>query len=366
MKKNIIPLLAVTALTLTSCERTIYDVFDAVEPQLLLHAQMNVEDSEHFVYLGLSAQNGLTELDEGSVRCFVNGELVAEGIESPKEEVEDEKYGTYDIEDQNMDIYMLPKSASEAKQKRFAIKASFKAGDAVRIEAEGKASGQAFEAWSEVTVPKAPAIQISSIDDDGGYGASFKMRIRGTDVKGESSYYRLNVRMSGDVVMKLNDRVTYEEYEKSGTITPQYVDIEHDNDPILLDGAAASDDLDYYDTSENAFMTFSDNLFADGDFSVSFTTHNRDDNLNYVEDFLYCKEFDLRRVVEVIVTGISREEYNYLKSIAMYSATEGDTMFIEPVSITDNVENGYGLVSICNPAIAETEVSFHGNLQYTY
>jgi len=304
-----------------SCTKELDYHRDDIKPMLTLNAQLSTAEDIHIVSLSISTDITVTKIKSGSVKCFVNGNSVGESWildgDKPLHPSEDEFVWNPTPEDMNQTCY--------------AFKASFKAGDVVRIEAT--ANDGEYAAWSEVTVPEAPDFKVadtssvwskdkSRIDD-------LKFVLKGNDLKGKDSYYSINV------------------YIPELDAHPR---LDKGNDPILLDGGTAGD-MDIFGTSDNSYNVFSDNLFKDGSFTLSFTVPSYwlmdiDENGDYSATHygLEC--------IQVLMNGISREEYHYLKSLSIYDNIGGGSGLTEPISFPDNVNGGIGIVSVANPTVA--------------
>lgn len=341
-------LAAVVGLTAGACTKDIDFHRDDIKPLLMMNSQMTVGDTLHLVYLAISKDVSIEKISSGTVKCYVNDELAAEGVL-------DERHDETFITDEETDVYGF--KAGETRQTRFSFKADFKPGDVVRIEAE--ANGGAYKASSEVTVPKAPAIDtpdtILQVAPGHQYIYQYKIRAKGKDIAGEDNYFRIKAGYSvaETIFVKATE---YEEAKRVVRSEPlKYLSIDKGNDPILKDGAPA-DELDLAGAAINSFNVFSDAMFADGTFNIGFT----------VEDFVSSSvpfvSSDMDKIESevtfyTIVNGLTAAEYHYLKALSIYDYLDGDTSLTEPVSFPNNVEGGVGLVSVCTPAVAT--VKFH-------
>ncbi len=350
-----ISLLAVTAASFCACVKELTFHRDDIRPQLTVNAQMIVGDTLHTVYLSISKDERIAKINSGSVKCYVNGDFVADGTLDTRDDKlfikEDHHQSAYHYDGQD---YVL-NTAGKTKQTRYSFKADFKPGDVVRIEAE--ADGGAYKAYSEIIVPKAPV--ISSVDtlrqNKPGYNFSYlyKIRLKGKDIIGEDNFYRIITGRS--IIDKMTSYATEDEEARTWEDRQgfQYIELDKGNDPILNDGAPA-EELDLAGASENTFRVFSDKQFADGTFNIGFYLDD-DDILSRPQGVLNFNRMDSETTLSVIVYGITKEEYHYLKALSVYIYQDGDTSMTEPVSFPDNVEGGVGLVSICTPAVANVK-----------
>ncbi len=332
-----------------SCEKEMDFHRDDIEAQLQMNAQMCVGDTVHAVYLAVSRDVRIENISSGSVTCFVNGKKVADGAldNSPDETFLKEGSGA-----------VGGLAPSYARQTRFTFKADFQPGDVVRIEAE--ANGGAYKAYSEVTVPDAPSISIADTvcqqNQAVTYGdLVYRIRIKGQDIKGENSFYRLTADYDRTDRMYRDDDWLDENERRLVVQSSEGLRIDKGNDPILQDGAPA-EDIDLTGASENIYNVFSDRLFKNGSFSITFSVDPEFVQMPTGYEFQYA-ECDV--TFNARVWGISEDEYNYLKALSIYDYTDGDATFTEPVSIPDNVEGGVGFVSISAPSTASVKFTRH-------
>lgn len=340
----------VLSILLYSCTKELTYHRDDIEPQLLVNAQMTVGDTLHVVYLAISNDVTVEKIKSGSVRCLVNGKPSADAVLDDRDD---------DLFITNERTGLLDNKASQMKQARFSFKADFKPGDIVRIEAE--ANDGAFKAASEVIVPKAPEIVIADTlyqkdpsKPDSFTSGEYRIRLKGKDFAGENNYYRIKMGFSRIDKMFKNADKDNDAKEWDSIWDFHYITLDKGNDAILNDGAPV-DDLDLYDTSENLFRVFSDKMFADGTFNIGLTTPSLavNENPSSTEEFDHAES---ESTLSVIVSGITEEEYHYLKALSIYLFRD-ESIMTEPVSFPDNVEGGVGLVSISTPNIAS--VKFH-------
>ena len=364
--KNINHIFSVAALSvlLCSCTKDVTYHRDGIEPQLLVNAQMTVGDTLHLVYLAISKDVTVEKIKSGSVRCLINGKPAVDAVLDDRDD---------DLFITNERTGLLDSKASEMKQTRFSFKADFKPGDIVRIEAE--ANDGEFKAISEVVVPKAPEIMITDTlyqkdpsKPDSFTSGEYRIRLKGKDFAGENNYYRIKMGFSR-IDKMFKDAVEDNEAKEWSSIQDfQYITLDKGDDVILNDGAPV-EDLDLFDTSENLFRVFSDKMFADGTFNIGLTMPSLGVNGNPSPTEDKFDRAESESTLSVIVSGITEEEYHYLKALSIYMFRDG-TIMTEPVSFPDNVEGGVGLVSISTPSIAS--VKFHrtfsegGGVIWTY
>lgn len=341
-----------------ACTKDIDFHLKDIRSQLIVNAQMTVGDTLHLVYLAISKDVSVEKINSGTVKCYVNGNFVADGKPDSRDDdlfiKEDlHLYGHYYSDIYNREVYSAgPNAAGKNKQTRYSFKADFKPGDLVRVEAEAEADGKTYKAYSEVVVPKAPEFSISdTLAQKDSYGTSiYRIRVRGKDITGEDNFYRI---LSGRSIIDKKIRYANEREEaKTWEETTDYsfVKLDKGNDPILNDGAP-SEDIDLAGASENTFRVFSDRQFSDGTFNIGFSV-NAGDIIIGPHGLLDYDRMESETTFSVIVRGITKDEYYYLKALSIYDYLDGDTTLTEPVSFPSNVVDGIGLVSISTESVA--------------
>ena len=340
---------AATAAFFCACEKEVDFHRDDIPAQLQMNAQLYVGDTIHAVYLAVSKDIKVESVTSGNVACFVNGAKVADGVRDDRDDALFERESSTEADGF---------SASGMRQTRFTFKADFHPGDIVRIEAT--ANGGACKAYSEVTVPYAPAISIADTVCQQNPAVTYsdqvyRIKLQGQDIKGENSFFRLTADYERKDDLYCDwDWVSEDERHLVNRRSDGLM-IDKGNDPILQDGAPA-EDVDLTGASENIYNVFSDRLFKDGSFSMVFSVDPDFVQMPTGYAFLYA-ESDI--TFNARVWGISEGEYNYLKALSIYDYTGGDATFTEPVSFPDNVEGGVGFVSISTPSTASVKFTRH-------
>lgn len=347
---------AAASVLLGACTKDIdYNLKD-IKPQLIVNSQMTVGDTLHLVYLAVSKSDRVERIKSGSVKCYVNGVLVADGKLDNRDDdlfIKEDLhiYGHYYRDEHHKDVYTAgPNAAGKTNQTRYSFKAGFKPGDVVRIEAE--ADDGVYKAYSEVVVPKAPEFSITdTLRQKDQYGDNvYRIRVKGKDITGEDNFYRI---LSGcswidkkiRYAHKYEDARTWEE-----TRGYRFIRLDKGNDPILNDGAPV-EDIDLAGASENTFRVFSDRQFSDGTFNIGFSVNAKEIFIG-PHGLLNYDRLESESNFKVTIRGITKDEYYYLKALSIYDYLDGDTTLTEPVSFPNNVEGGIGLVSISTESVA--------------
>ncbi len=355
--KRLICIISVAILSV-ACTKDIDFNLKDLKPQLIVNSQMTVGDTLHLVYLAISNDVNVEKIQSGSVKCYVNGEFVADGTLDNRDDnlfIKDDLhlYGYSYRDEHHEEVYSAgPYAAGRTRQTRYSFKAGFKPGDVVRIEAEAEADGETYKAYSEVVVPKAPEFSITdTLSQKDSYGTSiYRIRVRGRDISGEDNFYRI---LSGRSIIDRKIRYANgQEDAKTWEDTTDYrfVSLDKGNDPILNDGAPA-EELDLAGASDNTFRVFSDRQFSDGSFSIGFSV-SAGDIIIGPHGLLDYDRMESESTFSVTIRGITKDEYHYLKAFSIYYYLDGDISLTEPVSFPDNVEGGIGLVSISTESVA--------------
>lgn len=354
--RRVIICIATISVLLGACTKDIDFNLKDIKPQLIVNSQMIVGDTLHLVYLAVSKTDHIEKIKSGSVKCFVNGNFVADGKLDNRDDnlfIKDDLhlYGHYYRDEHNKEVYSAGSNAAgKNNQTRYSFKADFKPGDVVRIEAE--ADGGAYKAYSEVVVPEAPEFSITdTLRQKNQYGASvYRIRVKGKDIIGEDNFYRI---LSGRSIIDRKIRYA-NEWEEAKTWEEKkeysFISLDKGNDPILNDGAPA-EELDLAGASENTFRVFSDRQFSDGSFNIGFSV-NANEIIIGPYGLLDYDRMESETTLSAIIRGITKDEYYYLKALSIYDYLDGDTTLTEPVSFPNNVEGGIGLVSISTESVA--------------
>jgi len=329
---------AAASVLLGACTKDIdYNLKD-IKPQLIVNSQMTVGDTLHLVYLAVSKSDRVERIKSGSVKCYVNGVLVADGKLDNRDDdlfIKEDLhiYGHYYRDEHHKDVYTAgPNAAGKTNQTRYSFKAGFKPGDVVRIEAEADDGTDTL-------------LQKDQYGDN-----IYRIRVKGKDITGEDNFYRI---LSGRSVIDKKIRYASESEEAmtwEETKDYSFIRLDKGNDPILNDGAPA-EDLDLEGASENTFRVFSDRQFSDGTFNIGFNV-NANEIIYGLHGLLNFNRMESETTLSVTIRGITKDEYYYLKALSIYDYLDGDITLTEPVSFPDNVEGGIGLVSISTESVA--------------
>lgn len=325
-----IGLLAVLLLFHVSCESQLeYDI-SSREPLPVLNALWNAENSEHKVYLCTSnAYHVSAGNDTATVSCFINGTLV---------------YRTYQYE-------LLRTQVSHIDFQEYTIRARMKAGDHVKIVAELPNA----EIIGESVVPPPPSVQIdtTSVADDFYYNSPHVVENRRDytismiikDVVGEPSYYRVFSptlhseahQTEDDLLLKQRDWLWVPIDEKDPIFKNVTVQFPFE---VLLE-------FPFLSGTTNSTHVFSDDLFADQSYRLSFRLRQRDYDL-YIGHKQYA---DMR--VRLRLASLTHGEFTYLLAANASMSSFADPL-AEPVVLPYNVKGGLGFFGVEN--IFEQEI----------
>ncbi len=313
-----------------SCERTLEYTGADIPDLLVMNALLSSSDSVHIVNLSVSERHTVSAISSGTVKCFINGEYVSEGVV-----VEGDSTPGGD------DSIFSPYVPARMNQTSFSFRAKFRSGDLVRIEATANAGK--LRAWSEVRVPSGVSAKIAEVDQGADCDAEFVIDF--FDRPDEKNFYRLDAGYSRrDSLCLFEDGrlVSSEVKDFSGALF-----IDKGDDLILNEGAAfGSTPADGY--GENKYNVFSDSFISGESASLSFVCRwmvSINPGL-----FGYSDSYaDIR--MNVFITEITETEYRLLKALDLYDRSGFDFTMNEPVSFPDNVEGGLGVVCISTPSV---------------
>lgn len=299
---------------LSACENEIPYRMDTVEPKLIMNALLEADANQNIVYLNLSGSTGVKNITEGSVTLYVNGE--------EKEVVVAESEAWWD----------------EDYRKICILKTRFHPGDVLRLEAfaeHGK-----YYSWAEVTVP----YPVESIKTDTLFTemkinnfiqSCLQYKITFDDIPGQHNYYRLQMKSGesrGDLPIPpdyLPDRYYYID------------NIINWEDVVLTDGHIMTDDDNNYNifdlSIQNKYNVFTDRLFEDASYTLKVYVPHGFFNDNW-------SEFYRATWTVICLMSINEADYRYYRAMNCLESDNYDEMFMEPVIVPNNVEEGYGFV----------------------
>lgn len=321
---------ALFLLVLASCETPIF--IDPVGPdrELVLLSRMLTSDSLHTVYASYALHDNLVKADNLTVRCYVNGKMVAETTE-------------------------------QAEDKGYRFKAMIQPGDSVRIEA----SGDGVRAVSSVKAPSAPALPDLDVENetvrlsDGSAAAVYNFKIKVRDIPGERNWYRIACSGRQIVDEFVSDDVPYAIHYGWARILDRQVEVSLDNtkDPLLNpDGREVEDWRKDYMANEYNFFT--DELFEDG--SNEFTLSGETRQYRNITNFGVSSRCEYKVTLSAIFDIMSMSCEDYLNSRMQemdYFSLSGvglvDRLFSEDLVLPNNVDGGIGLVSVRSVTRAE-------------
>ncbi len=315
----------------SSCTEYIRIDRDPLEDKLDILALMHSSDTEHFVYVKVSNDHGLTSAEEDAVvTCTINdGAPIHAGW------------------------------CKSGEMGKFSFEAGFMPGDRVRIDARYNG----MHAWSEVVVPQ--PVDIELIDtakrieyEDNEKKTDVFVNIRIRDIKGEESHYRV-----GDMRHELR-HIFHQWPEEDGTPRPdeERVFVRTDNskteigsDPVLNDDYmmdTGGNDYVAWMNPTNFYRIFTDKHFADDAAEVQVTFGEHDLETFYSLYFglpEHLKETEVFSTAHIVIEHITPAAYRYYKALNVARTDQFHSyggLIMEPVTIPCNVEGGIGFVNI--------------------
>lgn len=328
MKKaySIFPVLA---LLTTACSNVL-EYKSGQEPEVLvMNASLRTDETTHNVFLSISRLDETIPVEDAELRCFINGEFVAEGIFSPEE-------------------YAFHAS-------RYNFDADIRPGDEVRLEARyGK-----LQAKATVTAPKAAplaAVDTARIECSQYYsflGYEIPMlgcKLHLQDNPNQTDWYRLLVLYEADTP----DRT-------DGTNDRRSISFEYTRDPILCDGnppmqsvSTSLFEITAAFIESDVYCTFRDIPFAGDAAEVEIEIHHN----QFAPHYSYNADKDVweeerveNKRLRFDLLSITKEEYDYLRQLSKQSDSDSgfNALFLrEPIHIPVNVEGGLGFVSVAS------------------
>jgi hypothetical protein len=326
MKRYILMIIA-AALLATSCENSVETIWsDQNEAMLVLNAQLMQDNPSHRVFVHCSEGGQNNEVTDAEVFYSVNGG--PEKKVTPVTSWEEWYDGSlHEISD------------------GYRFDEIFAAGDRVRL----RASWHGLTATGEFAFPESAA-KITAVDtarivlgnNEGYYETHITRQYRITvkDAPKEKNYYMLRFQ---DVYYRLNP-----EGEKIASVT---IDGSFDatDDHVLhpVENSMMEDLIG----RDNYYETFTDEMFADGDYTIKVTDRSwavygsawTEFWYQFEEGDSYCMD---RRIK---VYTLTFDEYIYLRAI---DAAGNDLGFMtEPVIFPGNVSGGLGFVAGVTPEV---------------
>jgi len=323
--KKILLTLPVLALALCACTYELDYISDRDTELIVLNAMLRTDQTEHVVWLSESRCDGILQLSDAQLRCYVNGTLVAEAEETPEE---------------------ITRVAG-----KYVFSAEIRPGDEVRLEASYKK----LKAQATAIAP-VPAL-LAGVDTaslarspyyfSGKYDCpTLSCKLRLQDIPDQPNWFRIHVHYDE---MGLEDPF-HQLYEHG-------INFDFNRDPILCDGNPQPLKIDAYQelisalSRETAYCKFRDSEFADKTAEVEIQI--RKTEFDYFKYVLFKPDgTSMTRVknLHIDFLSISKEEYDYLVQYEKAN-TDGDfELYREPVHIPSNVEGGLGFFSIASPS----------------
>ena len=307
-------LLTILSFGAVSCINTVEIQVDEMEPLPVINAHLRTDQTEHIIYLTTSQLNRVDPFDNAHVSVSVNG-----GAQIQAEEIIQEEY-------------------YESSMYRF--EASFKAGDRVTIHV----SRPPYEAKASVVFPEAVDpfdVEWSSHTIDLSYGTeeSYRFDIRFSDIKGDDSFYRLDLDVDTEVTS----------YDGNDPVTKHFVQTDRSifdasSDPVINEGRSGDSGILSAVMPENRFCVFTDNLFKDSSCGVRVWIPAEVFKQAAYE--VTSSKWTLNPVVLVKVFTLDLSYYRYLKALDNFEAFGYEMgLLVEPTTLPSNVSGGLGFVS---------------------
>lgn len=365
MKRNI---LFISLLVLFSaCENTIDYDFGGVEPQLVVAGIMDASEEEHVVFMSISQHGSVLPVNNGTVKCYVNGELKAE--ESLKfSELGKNKY--------LMDVYSDRPWGGDwweydnNNQLPLAFSAKFNPGDEVKLEFE--ANGGKFKASSmDLSVPvpvsfsRIDTLRVTTGNWEGMEYENMRIDADLPDIKEEKNWYCLETLKQTKGVYKFQDGgpdVTI--------ILKDVMNMTDMDDLVLLDGNAPDNDIFSFSSAGNGdFAVFSDGLFSNGTAHLKMNFSSWDFDYREIDDYTFseylssednhrgARSLTKTQTVDIFLSNCSEATYFYMKALRAMTSPNYMPQIMEPVTVPSNIKDGVGFVDIVNTTVKSFELA---------
>jgi len=329
MKKTYL-IFPVLALLSGACTNPLEPKFDQDAEMIVLNAMLRTDDTVHVAWLSLSQVDAVERLDDAQLRCYVNGQFVAEGKPAALAQYERVEYSS-----------------------KYSFRADIHPGDEVRVEAskgllKASATARAPQAATLVSVDTSYIKESPYFKPDEQPLMSCKLKLQ--DLPGQPNWYRLSLHHDSD-----EDSYFYHEKRRYAT---RFGFLQ---DPVLQDGKAPKpkeghglDALLPQLDQPHTYCIFRDKPFADGTAEVEIHTpncYNSFRGTRWVQDTLTYKPTEVEvyhlMSLEFAFLTITEEEYDYLVQLDKSLHGNNDMgVFQEPVHIPSNVEGGMGFFSV--------------------
>ena len=309
-------IIIVLASLTTSCENEIDYTIGQKDSKLVINALINADSIRNDIYLSNSGGYGATAERNAIIKVYINNEL---------------KVTVDKAETDNNNIAAL-----------YRINCKFKINDRVKIDVATKDGSK--RAWTEVKVlPPTPIekIDVSTktyIDNVLGAKEHIQLKIEIKDhSNNEDIYYRL-------ITEQYLFKGQWWDYDKNQLQTIYYKSLSMyiDNDFVLMDGnpiSSSDNNETVIETTYNCYRIFSNRLFKNKSYALNITIPNRSD-LSYA-------------IIRLL--RISKEEYQYFKSLNMIDSDTFGKDFSEPITIETNVNGGLGIIGISSESSKRIE-----------
>ena len=332
------------AISAAACTSTEYVDVEAIEPVMVVNAQMSTSEASHCIHLSTSTRSLIHGVDDANVTVTVNSS-------APIAAVQDTEEG----------------SGAKYNSTRYWFNAVLKSGDVVTVKAvKGTLSGEATievpdePILGEVTMKDAPNHTPSdSYYEYGVYDPSYDpetseycewhlLEVNLTDIPSKDNHYRIGIFVEETINSPEQGLQRY------------FVRLSADtsSEPVLSGNKASGGDLlESLSEDSNHYSLFTDGLFKDKSYTLKLYLSER--MLTYYRKYQTDYHWDSEKetyvadpVPEGVVydskilvrlSSISLDQYIYLKALGL---DDYGILFSEPISIPSNVTGGLGFVNI--------------------
>lgn len=340
---------ALAAIAAAACTTTEYLDVDNLDPELVINAQMTIDEDVHTIHLSSSSRSKVSPVPEGKVTVKINsGEPFAATWQAPEEGYE------------------------EFSSSKFVFSDKLNPGDVVEVNA----TSGSLSAGATITVPAAPNllgveftqnVKHASSSSDSMFGggeyytywpyaepnpypgnAWHEVKVKFADEPGVDNFYRVTVYLE-----------TILTTDEGTEVSLGHLHLDTSSEPALASGSSDGGLIDQLTEDSNYYCVFNDKVFDGKEYTLNLyfqeeeimysrKYHNLEGGYYDEETWMWVEPempegWSYKTNILVRLYSISHYQYIYLKAMDLNDLA---ILFSEPVSIPSNVEGGMGFVNV--------------------
>lgn len=353
MRKSLV-LSAAAVLVLSACTNILDYDFNGVENRLMVAGILDASEDTHVVYLSISGQGTVKAVKNGSVKCYVNGSLVAE--ETLEFSEGQKKY--------LMDAFINQPGTGSwweydySNQLPLAFTAKFTPGDEVKLEFDAddgkfKASSRVLSVPEPVSFTRVDTSRVVTENWEGMQDVCHTIEAELADIKGEKNWYCI------ETIKNARGLYTFCDEGPDVSLELKDVLLQGTDDLVLLDGNMPDNDIFSFSLmGRGDFAVFSDAMFADKSINLQmyYSEYAWDSAYQFEYGFssLLSQEDSSRKIktltvsqrVNLYLSNCSKAVYAYLRALRALTSSNYLPQIMEPVTVPSNIDGGTGFVDI--------------------